>query len=159
VCALMKDVASGRHSLTPNMASGVPLDRYVAEYDFVRPVTAMCKFLHMYLPEDDVLSIVTGTLVFLRRLNTQKNRGLMGQMLVWFDVSNCLFFLGFLAQAWLLDTCVSLKQWSHISEGICQRENMGKCVRNLLKIKSYRLFMSPEDFSACHSALVRDDRL
>mmetsp|Transcript_8205 Transcript_8205/g.17926 ORF Transcript_8205/g.17926 Transcript_8205/m.17926 type:complete len:310 (+) Transcript_8205:1-930(+) len=158
VVALTKDIAAGRHPATSNMPSGAPLDRYVAEYDFVRPMTAMCKFLHMYLPEDDVLSIVTGTLVFLRRLNIQKSRGLIGQMLVWFDVSNCLFFLGFLAQAWLLDTCVSLKQWSHISEGICQRENMGKCVRNLLKIKSYRLYIAPDEFSACRSALLRETR-
>uniref|UniRef100_A0A0G4FKK3 Uncharacterized protein n=1 Tax=Chromera velia CCMP2878 TaxID=1169474 RepID=A0A0G4FKK3_9ALVE len=79
---------------------------------------------------------------YLQEFNYGRVAGkpLLRQMVSWFDVCNVAFFLAFLAHVYLLDDMIPLRYWGEVlSEGIAKGTNVNKCVRNLLKIRKYRL--------------------
>jgi hypothetical protein len=67
---------------------------------------------------------------------------LLEQMVEWFAVENVVYCVAFLANVWLDDDALPLKAWHQICEGNVTGVNLNKCVRNILRILKYRLFVS-----------------
>merc|ERR1719287_81973 len=78
-------------------------------------------------------------------------------MVSWFDAPNVIFCIAFLAHVWLFDDSLPLKEWHSLTEGVVRGVNLNKCVRNLLRILKYRLFVTPTQAKAALLSLEYTD--
>eukprot|EP00921_Rhytidocystis_pertsovi_P001315 GHVQ01002247.1.p1 GENE.GHVQ01002247.1~~GHVQ01002247.1.p1 ORF type:complete len:838 (+),score=159.02 GHVQ01002247.1:331-2514(+) len=127
-----------------------------SEFEFAKISAGLAVFLARYLiHEDDIIAVLCTTLAYLQSLDTPSLQPLLRQMIMWFDSCNVIFFLAFLAHVFVLDDTIPLKCWGQrLSEGVAKGSNVNKCVRNLLKLRKYRLDVELETYQERYSALL-----
>jgi hypothetical protein len=133
------------------LVNGKSMPEYLASVDYRRIVRVLLRFKCCH-PED-LTSLFVLTLVYLRRMKSGSALPLLEQMIVWFDVSNVVYCIAFLAHVWLFDKAVRLQDWHDIAEGVVQGVNLNKCVRNCLRILRYLLFPTEKSVRCATLAL------
>jgi hypothetical protein len=120
------------------LVNGQSTATYVASIDYRRIVHALLRFKCCH--PQDLTSLFVLTLVYLRQMRSRSALPLLEQMIAWFDMSNVVYCVAFLAHVWLFDEALPLQDWHQIAEGVVQGVNLNKCVRTCLRMLKYRLF-------------------
>ncbi|CEM09647.1 unnamed protein product [Vitrella brassicaformis CCMP3155] len=149
----MQELTAGEN--TDSMPSGEPLREYLEAFNFGRVSGRLMVFLRRYhIHQEDVQAVMVTTLCYIKSMETPTLLPLLKQMVLWFDANNVVYFLSFLAHIFVLDDTVPLKYWGEIlGEGVAKGTNVNKCVRNLLKMRKYRLDVDRATFDGIHKQL------
>jgi hypothetical protein len=138
------------------LVNGKPTADYVAAIDYRRIVHSLLRFKCCH--PQDLTSLFVLTLVYLRQMKSRSALPLLEQMIAWFDVSNCVYCIAFLAHVWLFDEALPLQDWHGIAEGVVKGVNLNKCVRNCLRILKYRLYPNAKEVRCATLALEYQDK-
>jgi hypothetical protein len=138
------------------LLNGKSVADYVSAIDYRRIVHVLVRFKCCHL--EDLTSLFVLTLVYMRRMKSRSALPLLEQMIVWFDASNVVYCVAFLAHSWLFDKAVPLRDWHEIAEGVVKGVNLNKCVRNCLRILKYELFPSDKAVRCAKLAIEYQER-
>jgi hypothetical protein len=123
------------------MVRGVPVADHALKVDYRRIVSRLVAF--KLAEAEDLAALFAVCLVYFRQMLTKTALPLSEQMVEWFGVENVVYCVAFLAHSWLDDESLPLRAWHSLCEGNVQGVNLNKCVRNVLRILKYKLFVQP----------------
>jgi hypothetical protein len=138
------------------LVNGQSTATYVASIDYRRIVHALLRFKCCH--PQDLTSLFVLILVYLRQMRSRSALPLLEQMIAWFDMSNVVYCVAFLAHVWLFDEALPLQDWHAIAEGVVKGVNLNKCVRNCLRILKYRLFPNAREVRCASLALEYQEK-
>merc|ERR1719421_844181 len=138
------------------LVNGQSTATYVASIDYRRIVHTLLRFKCCH--PQDLTSLFVLILVYLRQMRSRSALPLLEQMIAWFDMSNVVYCVAFLAHSWLFDKAVPLRDWHEIAEGVVKGVNLNKCVRNCLRILKYRLFPNAREVRCASLALEYQEK-
>merc|ERR1719379_3301593 len=138
------------------LVNGQSTATYVASIDYRRIVHTLLRFKCCH--PQDLTSLFVLILVYLRQMRSRSALPLLEQMIAWFDMSNVVYCVAFLAHVWLFDEALPLQDWHAIAEGVVKGVNLNKCVRNCLRILKYRLYPSEREVRCASLALEYQEK-
>merc|ERR1719161_509307 len=138
------------------LVNGQSTATYVASIDYRRIVHTLLRFKCCH--PQDLTSLFVLILVYLRQMRSRSALPLLEQMIAWFDMSNVVYCVAFLAHVWLFDEALPLQDWHAIAEGVVKGVNLNKCVRNCLRILKYRLFPNAREVRCASLALEYQEK-